>query len=171
MSNQANAPGSKSGHLPAKVMLIHMITNNYLIPDSGNDSVEGDAIQLYYPDPIDGTYAPKWHLERDTSTGAYYIKTQNSGRYLNAETVAPWTHPRLRSTGLTSSMLWDFVSVPGVPDTVGEPPVRAIVSRGNSYALAPHQHVLPANDTYVTHSRMWGDTPSFMHAFKVVPTA
>ena len=42
MSNQANASGVKSGHLPAKAMLIHMITNNYLIPDNGNDSVEGD---------------------------------------------------------------------------------------------------------------------------------
>jgi hypothetical protein len=158
--------------LPTKAMLIHMLDDTYVVPDNfGKDTEEGDEIQLYYLDPPQSTYAIKWTLQRDPATGAVHIRSQNSERYLSAETVADGKPPKLRKT-LGSNMLWDFVPIPGVSDAAGSPLIRAIVPHNNTdYALGAAGMAMPATDTYITYSRMWGGFPSWMHAFAIVPVS
>ena len=73
-------------------------------------------------------------------------------------------HPK--ETG-SSDQHWDLVPIPGLTDTPGQPPVRAIVARGTSYAIAMLGNSLSI-DTEMRLIRMWHDQPTIYHGWTII---
>ncbi|MEU0738209.1 hypothetical protein [Streptomyces sp. NPDC006134] len=154
--------------IPAQAMLIHSVTNGYLMPDNTNDNTEDDEVEIHHADPLPAGAAVLWRITR-LSSGYYRIGTPNGQRYLTVQTAVGYNaNVRIRSRAENDyRQHWQLVPIAGLSET-GTAPVRALVARGSSYALGVRDSGLSLGSE-VRLIRAWNNQPSIYHAWMLAP--
>ncbi|MGV9877915.1 RICIN domain-containing protein [Streptomyces sp. NPDC003006] len=156
--------------LPTEAMLIHSVTNGYLLPDNINDSIEDDEVEIQATDPLASGAAALWRITR-LQSGFYRIGTTSGQRFLTVQTAAGYNaNVRIRSRAENDyRQHWALVPVPGLSDT-GKAPVRALIARGTGYALGVASGGLSLGSE-VRLIRTWNGHPSLYHAWMFAPVS
>ncbi|MGW0535214.1 RICIN domain-containing protein [Streptomyces sp. NPDC003032] len=163
-------PPVPPSNLPAEAMLIHSVTNGYLLPDNGNDNTEEDEVEIQAIDPLSAGAAALWRITRLPS-GFYRIGTTSGQRFLTVQYSAGYNaNVRIKSRAEGDyRQHWALVPVSGLSDT-GKAPVRALIARGTGYALGLSGGGLSMGSE-VRLIRAWNGHPSLYHAWMFAPVS
>ncbi|MDQ0745875.1 hypothetical protein QF034_000106 [Streptomyces africanus] len=153
------------------VMVVHAVTNSYWMPDRVNDedTNDRDELQNFTADPLWDNAAVLWRFTR-LRNGAYRISSTHDRKHVTRVGEAARNTPiRLypKEDG-SPSQHWDLVPIPGLADTPGQAPVRAVVARGTSYAIGMVDNVLSL-DAEMRLIRMWNNQPTIYHGWTLIP--